>query len=92
MLLRAQRQAAPVVYRALCRAQELWQQGERRAEPLRREARSVLGREPLVEAVDYVSVADNETLEELDTVGGRAMVSAAVRLGQVRLIDNIILR
>ena len=47
--------------------------------------------EPLVEAIDYVSVADAETLEELDTVGGRAMVSVAIRLGKLRLIDNIIL-
>ena len=86
-----QRQAAPVVYRALCRARELWHRGEVGAEQLRREARSVLGSEPLVEAIDYVSVADAETLEELDTVGGRAMVSVAIRLGKLRLIDNIIL-
>ena len=86
-----QRQAAPVVYRALCRAQELRRRGEVGAEQLRREVRSVLASEPLVEAIDYVSVADAETLEELDTVGGRAMVSVAIRLGKLRLIDNIIL-
>jgi len=86
-----QRQAAPVVYRALCRAQGLWQKGDVAAEKLRQEVRSVLAGEPLVEAIDYVSVADAETLEELDTVEGRAMVSVAIRLGQLRLIDNIIL-
>jgi pantoate--beta-alanine ligase len=89
-----QRQAAPAVYRALCRAQELWLRcgtGEVGAERIRREVRSVLASEPLVQAIDYVSVADAETLEEFDTVGGRAMVSVAIRLGKLRLIDNIIL-
>jgi pantoate--beta-alanine ligase len=86
-----QRQAAPVVYRALCRAQELWRRGEVGAERIRREVRSVLASEPLVQGIDYVSVADAETLEELDTVGGRAMVSVAIRLGRLRLIDNFIL-
>jgi pantoate--beta-alanine ligase len=87
----SQRRAAPVVYRALCRATELWQGGERNAQRLRQEVRRVLESEPLIESIDYVSVADATTLEELDTVQGRAMVSVAVQLGKPRLIDNIIL-
>ena len=86
-----QRRAAPVVYRALCRASELWRAGERNAQRIRQEARLVLAREPLVESIDYVSVADTATLDELDTVQGQAMVSVAVQLGRPRLIDNIIL-
>ena len=86
-----QRRAAPVVYRALCRGSDLWRAGERNAERIRQEARLVLASEPLVERIDYVSVADNATLDELDTVQGQAMVSGAVQLGRPRLIDNIIL-
>jgi pantoate--beta-alanine ligase len=86
-----ERRAAPVVYRALCRAQELWRQGVRDGERLRREVRRVLAAEPLVEAVDYVSVADAATLEELDQVQGQALVSVAVKLGTPHLIDNILL-
>lgn len=86
-----QRRAAPVVYRALCRAEELWREGERNAQRLRREVQRVLEGEPLIERIDYVSVADAATSEELDTVRGRAMVSVAVQLGKPRLIDNIIL-
>ena len=87
----AQRRAAPVVYRALNRAQGLWQKGERDAELLRREVRAVLECEPLIDSIDYVSVAAAESLEELKTVKGRVLVSVAVRLGATRLIDNIIL-
>ena len=44
--------------------------------------------EPLAE-LDYVSVADVVTLEELSTVDRRAMASLAVRIGRARLIDNV---
>jgi pantoate--beta-alanine ligase len=86
-----QRRAAPVVYRGLCRARELWQEGARDAEQIRQALWQALESEPLIERIDYVSVADADTLEELDTIQGRAMVSIAVKLGVPRLIDNIIL-
>jgi pantoate--beta-alanine ligase len=86
-----QRQAAPIIYQALCEVDRLWRNGTRDAEKLRREARHVLESEPLIERIDYVSIADAVTLDELDSIQGRAMVSVAVKLGTPRLIDNIIL-
>ena len=86
-----QRRAAPVIFRALTCAETLWKAGERDGERLRCKARQELEREPLVTGIDYVSAADPDSLEELDTITGRAMVSTAVRMGKVRLIDNIIL-
>jgi pantoate--beta-alanine ligase len=49
--------------------------------------RAVLAAEPLAD-VEYVSVADDATLEELDAVDAPALLSLAVRFGDVRLIDN----
>ena len=86
-----QRSAAIVIYQALCRVGELRREGVRDGERLRGEARQILEEEPLVEQIDYVSVADADTLKELDTVTGPAMVLVAVRIGKTRLIDNIIL-
>ena len=86
-----ERRAAPVVYRALCEAQRLWETGVTDARMLREETRRVLEAEPLVERIDYVSVADTETLDELDHIDGAAMVSVAVQIGRPRLIDNVIL-
>jgi pantoate--beta-alanine ligase len=40
---------------------------------------------------DYVSVADADTLHELETIDRPALVSLAVRVGPVRLIDNVVL-
>ncbi len=86
-----QRTAAPVIYRALSRARELWQTGESDAQTLRAAVREMLESEPLLDSIDYVSVADTDTLEEVERVEGPVMVSTAVWLGRTRLIDNVIL-
>ena len=87
----SERRAATVVYRALLEAEKLWMAGEVRAAELRRRIRSVLATEPLVRNVDYVSVAHAETMEELDVATAGAMLSTAAWLGNVRLIDNVVL-
>ncbi|HEU0022545.1 MAG TPA: pantoate--beta-alanine ligase [Dehalococcoidia bacterium] len=86
-----QRRAAPVIYQSLCRAKDRWHQGDRDAETLRQTAREFLGMEPMIERIDYISLADANTLAELDQVEGPAMLLVAVKLGTPRLIDNIIL-
>jgi pantoate--beta-alanine ligase len=85
-----ERAAAPVLRRALIAAREAWLAGERSAERIRSSMRTILATEPLAE-VDYVSVADGLTLEELDTIERPALASLAVRFGSTRLIDNEIL-
>jgi pantoate--beta-alanine ligase len=86
-----QRRAAPVVHKALRQAYLLWTDGERSGDVLREAAREILQAEAIVDTIDYVSVAGFSTLDELDQVDGRAMVSVAVNMGAVRLIDNIVL-
>lgn len=85
-----QRAAAPVLYRALQRAEQLFESGVRDAELLRQEVRQALDGEPLIDGIDYLSVAAADTLAELDNITGRAMVSAAVWFGGTRLIDNVV--
>ena len=86
-----QRAAAAVIYSALTAANALRASGEREATAITDEARRVLGTEPLVNGVDYVSLTDIETLAEVERVEGPAMLSVAVHIGGTRLIDNIIL-
>jgi pantoate--beta-alanine ligase len=85
-----QRKAATVLSRSLRAAQEDYDNGERDAEKLRGKMKEVLAGEPLAE-VQYVSCADYDTLEELETVTGKALLSMAVFMGKTRLIDNIVL-
>jgi len=85
-----ERQAAIVVYQALSLAQKLWSQGEKDAEEIRHQMTKLIQKEPLAD-INYVSVADPQTLEELDKVNPPALVSMAVKIGKTRLIDNIVL-
>jgi pantoate--beta-alanine ligase len=84
------RAAAPVLHRALLAGRGRWQAGERDAEAIRDAVRDVLAAEPRA-VVEYVSLADDATLAELDRVGGPALLSLAVRFGATRLIDNVTL-
>jgi len=85
-----ERTAALVLSRALDAARALYDDGAREAQRLRDAMRAELAREPLAKP-DYVSVADAETLRELGTIDRPALVSLAVRVGPVRLIDNVTL-
>ena len=84
-----QRKAAVVLYQSLNLAQKLYADGERDAGKIRQEMTTLIQKEPLAE-IDYISIADNETLDELDTVTPPALVSLAVKFGKTRLIDNVV--
>ena len=86
-----ERRAAKVLNEALFETKELWKQGVQDAGRLRRCARQILKAEPLVAKIDYVSIADAETLQELKVVDRKAMASTAVTIGPTRLIDNVLL-
>lgn len=85
-----ERRAAAILWKSLELARRLWGQGERNAERIRREMTALIQTEPRA-IIDYVSVADAQTLRELDQIEGAALVSLAVKIGKPRLIDNIIL-
>ena len=90
-LTKEERNAASVIFRSLSRAQEMWAQGECSAATIRSVVRGMLQDEPRVSSIDYVSIADPETLDEMDIICPPAMASTAVHIGRTRLIDNILL-
>ena len=85
-----EREAALALYRSLCLAKSLCEDGVRDAEQIRQKMRALILKEPLAR-IDYVSVAHAETLEELERIERPALVSLAVWIGKSRLIDNIVL-
>ncbi len=85
-----ERCAATVLYRALTNARSAYESGERNAERIRQVMSDTIAREPLAR-LQYISCADPDSLQELQTVSGRALLSMAVYLGKTRLIDNLIL-
>jgi pantoate--beta-alanine ligase len=85
-----ERQAATVLYKALCLASNLWKSGVTDAQYIRQKMADLINQEKLA-SIDYVSISDTETLEEQSEVHVPALISLAVRIGKTRLIDNIIL-
>ena len=85
-----ERQAASVLFKALTLAQQLREKGEKNAEHIRQEMTSLISKEPLGK-IEYVSIADAETLDELANIDRPAVASLAVRFGKTRLIDNLVL-
>lgn len=85
-----ERKAAVVLHDSLILGQKLWREGERSAKSIRSEMTTLIQGEPLAK-IDYVSIADTETLAELDDIKGEALASLAVKIGKTRLIDNIVL-
>jgi len=82
------RRRAVVLCRALQAAHQTWRGGETRAAALEAKMRQELGAEPTV-AVEYISIADPETLAPVDTADERTVVAIAARIGGTRLIDNV---
>ena len=84
------RRAALVLSRSLRRAEALVREGEIDVGSLKQEVEALIRAEPSV-GLEYVSISDEETLEELAPVDRPALVLLAARVGATRLIDNTVL-
>lgn len=82
-----QRRGATALHRALQAGAAALGEGAEAAEAA---CRAALAQEPQVLVVDYAALVDAETMEAWDGRGA-AMLAAAVRVGGVRLIDNLLL-
>lgn len=83
-----ERAAAPVLYRALRAGAEAIIGGETSAEVVRAVMSGEIAREPLA-TLDYVEVADPNTLQPLARCDTNARLFGAIRFTRARLIDNV---
>lgn len=89
-LTQEQRAAAPVLFRALSATRDRFRSGTQDRQALEANCRAIIKSEKLIDSVDYVAAVDPETMEPWSG-RGICMLAAAVRIGGVRLIDNVIL-
>lgn len=85
-----ERAVAPVIHEALSDARAALESGDNLASSLRDVFSRRIETEPLAR-LEYVSIADAGSLQELEIVDTPAVMSCAVWFGDVRLIDNILL-
>lgn len=90
LLGQGERQAASALYRSLLKASELFSLGVCDSKKIIQEMHDVLHKAGLFR-IDYVSIVNPESLEELEEVRVGAVVAVAAWVGKVRLIDNMTL-
>ena len=84
-----ERSAAPVVHRALAAARDKFRAGQQNAAELEAACRGIIEASPLASA-EYVAAVDPETMAPWSG-RGPCMLAAAARIGNVRLLDNVLL-
>ncbi len=85
-----ERRAALVLSSSLQLAKQLVVSGEVNVEAIRQQVIANIQLEELAQ-IDYVEVHSYPLLENIDQIAGKALLALAVRIGNTRLIDNIIL-
>ena len=89
-LSQQERTTATILYRGLKAGAAAIRKGIRNGEVVQEKMIEVVRREPGV-TIDYLAVCDPLTLEPLKTIVGRSVLLGAIRVGVVRLIDNIVI-
>ena len=86
-----EQKSATVIHKALVQAKNAYKDGERNASRIVDLIRSTVETEPRAR-LDYVTVADAETLEKIERLDDRpTLIALAAYVGKTRLIDNTIL-
>jgi len=89
-LTQEERKAARVLYRSLLEASEAVRSGIIDPTRIRNCMVGILASEPLVTEIQYSSVYDPRTLEEVERIRGEVLLAIAVKIGGTRLIDNML--
>ena len=85
-----QRKDALCLYSALQDCLKLYRQGTTGTKILIEQMRKIIEQVPYAQ-IDYISIVDSESLENLKKIDRGALVALAVKIGSARLIDNIVL-
>ncbi|EIW19172.1 MULTISPECIES: pantoate--beta-alanine ligase [Pelosinus] len=85
-----ERRAALVLSSSLQLAKQLVTSGEINVEAIRQQVIASIQLEELAQ-IDYVEIHSYPLLETIDQIIGKTLLALAVRIGNTRLIDNIIL-
>jgi pantoate--beta-alanine ligase len=88
---KTQRLAATALFRCLTEGSTEIKSGARSGSSIRGTMHRILTEEPLITGIDYASVYDPETLDEVGEIEGESLLAVAVRMGATRLIDNMLI-
>jgi pantoate--beta-alanine ligase len=78
------------IYKSLQKCHQMIDAGVKDTIQIIDEMRKILQQVSSIE-IEYVSIVDAETLQNIDHIRGKVLIAVAVRIGPARLIDNILL-
>lgn len=92
-LSESERKDATVLYESLKLAEKLIKEGERNAGAITSKMKELIKSKPSAK-IDYIAIVEPETLEKVDelTDGKEYLIAIAVRIGNTRLIDNLLIK
>ena len=86
-----ERRIAPLLSQALRVGRGMIADGIRNVSAIERAMRQLLKREPTIH-IEYLAVCDPNSLEPLPVVATHVVLLGAVRIGSIRLIDNLLVK
>lgn len=89
-LNKKERNAAAVIYECLSKTADMIKSGIIDKKKIKKFMKDMLSNEPLVTAIQYASVYHPQTLEELERIEREALLAVALKIGDTRLIDNML--
>ncbi|GAB6183774.1 pantoate--beta-alanine ligase [Thermodesulfovibrio hydrogeniphilus] len=84
-----ERKAATIIYKALREGERLLREGEEPQE-VTKKIHEILKSEPLVREIQYAGVFDPLTLDEVNERQNKYLIAIALKIGDTRLIDNVL--
>jgi len=90
-LSKPEQEEALVLSQSLEHAAEMINGGCRIASQIKSEMQEMIEKKSLVD-LEYISICDNNELEELAFVEGETLIAVAARVGKARLIDNMVIK
>jgi pantoate--beta-alanine ligase len=84
-----QRKDATCIYRSLKIAREMIEAGTVNSKTIIAKIRKIISAAKSCGSIDYISIVDSETFQEVNCIKGRVLIAIAARFGSTRLIDNL---
>jgi pantoate--beta-alanine ligase len=84
-----QKKDAAYIYKSLQKTQQMIEEGITDTKTIIEQMRKILSRIPSIK-IEYTSIVDARTLQNVDNVAAKTLIAVAVKIGTTRLIDNIL--
>ena len=85
-----ERKSALSLRKSMDLAEKLFLSGEKKARVIRDAVQALILGHPFT-AIDYITLCDPVTLDDVEVLGDKNLLALAVRVGKTRLIDNCLL-